>query len=95
LRRAYAKTNHACLRVRCFQQDVNNPEKKLAGFLYALRTFSKDCNFVSVTALEYQEETTCNAFISGIASTSIRQRLLKYEDLNLKAFDLPLYSVQK
>ena len=54
-------------------------------FLQALRTLSKDCNFKQVTAEKHCEESIRDAFISGLTSNIIRQRLLENETLTLSA----------
>ena len=56
----------------------------LDDFLQALSTLSKDCNFKSVTAALYKEESIRDAFITGIQSHTIRQRLLENKSLDLK-----------
>ena len=56
----------------------------LSEFLQALRILSKDCNFQAVSATLYQEECIRDAFISGITSTTIRQRLLEHKSLDLQ-----------
>jgi hypothetical protein len=49
---------------------------------------SKDCNFSQVTANQYRDEAVRDAFITGLLSTNIRQRLLENKTLNLQtAFD--------
>lgn len=54
-------------------------------FLRELHKLSKDCNFKAVTAEQYREELVRDAFINGISSTFIRQRLLENKSLNLEA----------
>ena len=54
-------------------------------FLQALRTLAKDCNYVAVTAEQYRDESIRNAFISGLSSPAIRQRLLENTTLQLQA----------
>ena len=50
----------------------------------ALKTLSKDCNFRDVTATVYRDEAVCDAFITGLQSNPIRQRLLENSTLDLK-----------
>ena len=57
----------------------------LDEYLQALKTLSKDCNFKSVTAALHREESTRDAFISGLQSSLIRQRLLENKTLDLAA----------
>ena len=56
----------------------------LDEFLQSLKTLSKDGNFQSVSASKYREESIQNAFITGLRSPSIRQRLLENNTLDLK-----------
>ena len=67
------------LATRCQQ-----PHETLDEFLQSLKTLSKDCNFQSVTASKYSEESIRDAFITGLRSPSIRQRLLENNTLDLK-----------
>ena len=68
-------------------------QKQLSGetldeYLQALKTLSKECNFRQVTASEYRDEAIRDAFISGLSSNNIRQRLLENKTLDLQtAFD--------
>ena len=57
----------------------------LDEYLHALKTLSKDCNFKSVTAALHREESNRDAFISGLQSSLIRQRLLENKMLDLAA----------
>ena len=58
--------------------------ESLDEYLQALKILSKECNFKPVTATEYCEEYIRDAFISGIHSDQIRQRLLENKTLDLK-----------
>ena len=46
-------------------------------YLQNLQSLAKDCNFVAVTAEQSKNQYIRDAFINGIASASIRQRLLE------------------
>ncbi|XP_066958849.1 uncharacterized protein [Macrobrachium rosenbergii] len=59
--------------------------ESLDEFLIELHKLSKDCNFKAVTAEQYREEMVRDAFINGIASAFIRQRLLENKSLDLEA----------
>jgi len=70
----------------------------LSKFLQALCSLTKECEFAAVSAQEYTKEMIRDTFKNGLASPSIRQRLLEQEDFNLqKAYDVTLSfsSVQK
>jgi len=55
----------------------------LDKFLQTLRKLSKDCNFRAVTAEQYKQEMIRDAFINGLLSHAIRQRLLENRELEL------------
>ena len=64
--------------------------QSLDQFLQKLKVLSKDCNYKSVSAVTCRDEAIRDAFISGLLSTNIRQRLLENENADLtldKAFD--------
>lgn len=52
-------------------------------FLLSLKQLSKDCDYKEVTADTYTQEAIRDAFITGLASPTIRQRLLERESLSL------------
>ena len=53
-------------------------------FLESLGNLAKDCNFKTVTAESYCEESIKDALLSGLSANLIRQRLLEERSLNLK-----------
>ena len=59
--------------------------ESLDDFLQELRKLSKSCNFQNVTAEKYREEQIRDAFITGISSNYIRQRLLENAILDLQS----------
>ena len=61
------------------------PGETLDEFLQALKSLSADCNFKAVTAERHKEEFIRDAFISGLRSQQIRQRLLENKTLELSA----------
>ena len=48
------------------------------------KVLAKDCKFVQPTAAQYREDLVRDAFINGMESRSIRQRLLEQPELDLK-----------
>ena len=54
-------------------------------FLQALKTLSVDCNFQAVTADQHRQQYIRDAFVRGLRSDWIRQRLLESRDLDLDA----------
>ncbi|KAL0810536.1 hypothetical protein ABMA28_010656 [Loxostege sticticalis] len=57
------------------------PNENIDSYLQALKQLSKDCDFAAVDAETNKNDNVRDAFISGISSSKIRQRLL--ENLNL------------
>ena len=60
------------------------PEETLDEFLLNLKTLAKPCQFTAVSAVVHQEEAIRDAFITGLRSHYIRQRLLENEALDLQ-----------
>ena len=61
------------------------PGDTLEQFLQKLQLLAKDCEFKAVTAEQYRDNSIREAFISGMASSTIRQRLLEKQTLDLKS----------
>ena len=62
--------------------------ESLREFMQALEVLSKDCQCKAVSAENYRKELCRDAFINGLQSQMIRQRLLENDTLDLKtAFD--------
>ena len=59
--------------------------ESLDEFLNVLKRLSKDCNFKAVSAENYQKEMIRDAFINGLLSQHIRQKLLENTTLDLDA----------
>ena len=60
-------------------------------FLNILRQMAKDRHFEAVDALTYREQMIRDAFIKGLSSSSVSQRIPENEDISLqRAFDLAL-----
>lgn len=58
--------------------------ESLDEFLLILKKLSRDCNYRNVTAEVYKSECVRDAFISGLQSNNIRQRLLENKTLTLE-----------
>ena len=56
----------------------------LEEFFQRLKKFSADCNFKAVSAVENTEAAVRDAFIAGICSGYIRQRLLEENVMSLR-----------
>ena len=87
LRNVYVKpTNEVFARYRlaiCKQQLGQSLEK----FMQCLKRLSSECNFAAVTAAQHREGANKDAFIAGIVSPSVRQRLLTPVSSNAAAIN--------
>ena len=63
----------------CRQQ----PHQSIDDYLQKLKHLAKDCKFEAVTANQHRDEYVRDAFISGLISNQIRQRLLENVTLDL------------
>ena len=73
-------------------------DESVDQYLQSWKRLAKDCNFQAVTATQASDEYIRGAFINGIASNHIRQRLLENKTLHLNtAYDqtLTLEMVQR
>ena len=69
------------------QQTVESVDQ----YLQSLKRLAKDCDFQAITATQPRDEYIRDAFINGITSNHIRQRLLENKTLDLKtAYDQAL-----
>ena len=58
------------------------PGESIDEFLQSLQTLSKDCNFVAVSAEQNRSDAIRDAFITGLQSNAIRQRLHENKELD-------------
>ena len=56
----------------------------------SLETLAKDCNFAAVTTVEHTQQSIRTAFVSGLQSNHIRQRLLEESKSLVDTFDSAL-----
>ena len=61
------------------------PAKDVAQFSHAIKEFSKDCVCNALTAEEFRAELACDAFITGLDSSTICQRLLEEDTLSFQS----------
>ena len=67
----------------CLLSRTQKPEESIDQYMIALQTFAKECKFEAVNAVQHREQSIRTAFIGGVASNQIRQRLLEdTKDLN-------------
>ena len=89
LKWVYVKSPNAIFARHALATRKQNPEESLQTFLNELLVLSKACNFQDVTAEVYRNELVRDAFINGLKSNEIRQRLLENNELTLdQAFDI-------
>lgn len=85
LQNLYVKSPNVALARHLLATRKQHPGESLDDYLQELRKLSKDCNLkATLTAEQYRQELICDAFINGIASPLIRQRLLENGTFNLE-----------
>jgi predicted aspartyl protease len=67
----------------CLLKRIQHDNESVDQYIQELHTLSKDCTFKAVTAEKYREEYIRDAFINGLNSNFIRQRLLENISLTL------------
>lgn len=60
------------------------PDETVADYVRTLQQLAFECSFKSVTAEEYRNEYVRDAFIAGLRSQQIRQRLLENLEISLE-----------
>ena len=84
LENLYVKTPNEIFARHLLTTARHTPGQWLNDFVQKLQGLGKDCSFRPVTAQVYREEMVRDAFINGIISSSIRQRLLENRELTLR-----------
>ena len=84
LENLYVKTPNEIFSRHLLTIARQTPGQSLNDFVQKLQGLGKDCSFRPVTAQVYREEMVRDAFINGIISSSIRQRLLENRELTLR-----------
>jgi len=57
--------------------------ESIDAFMADLKALANKCHFGALTAEQHRESLICDAFVSGLSSTSVRQRLLESSDSTL------------
>ena len=83
LRTTYAKTPSPVFARYVLKSCKQQVGESFDAYLQSLKRLSLDCNFRAVSAVVHKEEAIRDAFISGMISNEIRQRLLENQDLTL------------
>lgn len=72
----------------CLASRTQLAAESISEYLHTLKQMSKDCEFKSVSAEQYKCEYIRDAFIRGLKSARIRERLLENSTITLEsAFD--------
>ena len=80
---AYVKPVNEIYARHCLNTSRQNEGESLEDFLQRLKILSNDCNFADVTASQCKEAAIRDAFITGLGSPYIKQRLLEDNELRL------------
>ena len=83
LKQIYLKTPNVIFARHLLATRKQQPGESLQEFLKSLHILSKDYNFQNVTVDEYWLDVVRDAFINGLASHHIRQRLLENAELTV------------
>ena len=84
LKALYVKTPNEIYARHALSTRKQQPNESIDEYLQVLKVMSKDCNYVQVSASQYRDEAVRDAFISGLQSSLIRQRLLENRTLDLE-----------
>ncbi|GAA51484.1 hypothetical protein CLF_106239 [Clonorchis sinensis] len=83
LRKLYVRPKNVIYARYLLQTYKQENGQDIDQFVRKLKSLAKDCEFKSVSATEYQDECVRDAIINGLASTSIREKLLAQSKLTL------------
>ena len=84
LDRIYLKPKNEIFARHLLTTTKQESDESLSEFARKLKERAKDCNFEAVTAEQHRDNMLRDAFIGGLSSSSIRQRLLEEQRLNFQ-----------
>ncbi|XP_077969875.1 uncharacterized protein LOC144424417 [Styela clava] len=84
LRKHYQRKKYIIYARHTLATRIQLSSETISEFSQALRSLAKDCNFKAVSAEQHREKALRDAFITGLCSANIRQRLLEYDELSLE-----------
>ena len=87
LKNIYIRPKNTVFARFCLKDRKQGATESMDEYLRQLQILAKDCDYKSVSAQLYEEESIRDAFISGIRATEIRQRLLEETDTLDKTFE--------
>ena len=77
LDKQFDKKKNECYARHLLYSRKQKPEESVDEYLTALKVLAKDCSYAAVDAKNHQDQAIRDAFINGIKSQAIRQRILE------------------
>ena len=77
LKSLFVKEKNENFARHCLANRSQNEGESIEQYIMALETLGKQCNFEAVNAVQHREQCIRTAFIGGLHSNHIRQRLLE------------------
>ena len=84
LNNAYHKVKNIIFARHLLMTRTQKETKTIDEYVHALNQVARDCEFQDVRENNYKDDLSRDAFIIGIGSSTIRQRLLEESDLNFE-----------
>ena len=84
LKTIYVKPKNVILAIHILSTRKQKAGESLDQFLNEFKTLAKDCDVKTVSAEQYKSEMIRDAFINGLQSNHIHQRLLENKTLDLQ-----------
>ena len=83
LRELYIKPTNEVFARHVLSTRVQKEEENIDEYIQELLLLAKECNFKAVDAVQNRDDSVRDAFITGLRSNTIRQRLLEKRTLDL------------
>ena len=83
LNAAYVKKTNNVYARHLLASRRQQPGESVTEYAQALKNLAKECLFTAVTASKYRAELTRDAFINGLTSPLIRQRIFEKDEQSL------------
>ena len=84
LKEIYQQPVHEVFARHILTTRTQQPGENVDVYYQSLRRLARDCNYQSVTADVHRDEAIRGAFIAGLSSSVVRQRLLETRSLTLE-----------
>ena len=92
LKELYRKPTNEIFARHTLSTRKQKEEETIDMYIESLLLLAKECDFQAVDAIENRDDYVRDAFITGLRSSSIRQRLLENRTLNLNTSQIILFS---